>query len=95
MKPLRSYNPATGDVVGEVPITSADDIPGIVERSRAAQKAWGALGHEGRARLLMNAAELFLARADALGQLITLEMGKPLAEGIGEAKSLARVQHEL
>ena len=95
MKPLRSYNPATGDIVGEVPITSADDIPGIVERSRAAQTAWEALGHEGRARLLMNAAELFLARADELGQLITLEMGKPLAEGIGEAKSLARVQHEL
>ena len=42
MTSLKSYNPATGDVVGEVPITSLDDIPGIVERSRAVQPAWEA-----------------------------------------------------
>ena len=95
MKPLKSYNPATGDLVGEVPITSPDDIPGIVDRSRAAQPAWEALGHDGRARLLMEATELFLTRADELGRLITQEMGKPLKEAIGEAKSLANVQHEL
>ncbi len=95
MKPLKSYNPATGDLVGEVPITAPDDIPGIVERSRAAQPAWEALGHDGRARLLMQAAESFLTRADELGRLITLEMGKPLREAIGEAKSLADVKHEL
>ena len=95
MKPLRSYNPATGDLVGEVPVTPPDDIPGIVERSRVAQPAWEALGHDGRARLLRDAAESFLTRADELGRLITQEMGKPLAEGIGEAKSLAHVQDEL
>ena len=95
MKPLKSYNPATGDLVGEVPITALDDIPGIVERSRAAQPAWEALGHDGRARLLMQAAESFLTRADELGRLITQEMGKPLREAIGEAKSLADVKHEL
>ncbi len=95
MKPLKSYNPATGDVVGEVPITAPDDIPGIVERSRAAQPAWEALGHDGRARLLMQAAESFLTRADELGRLITRAMGKPLREAIGEAKSLADVKHEL
>ena len=95
LKPLRSYNPATGDLVGEVPVTPPDDIPGIVERSRAAQPAWEALGHDGRARLLMEAAESFLTRADELGRLITQEMGKPLAEGIGEAKSLGHVQDEL
>lgn len=95
MKPLKSYNPATGDLVGEVPITAPDDIPGIVERSRAAQPAWEALGHDGRAGLLMQAAESFLTRADELGRLITREMGKPLREAIGEAKSLADVKHEL
>ncbi len=95
MNTLKSHNPATGDLVGEVPITSPDDIAGIVERSRAAQPAWEALGHDGRARLLMGAAESFLTRADELGRLITLEMGKPLPEAIGEAKSLANLQLEL
>ena len=95
MKSLKSYNPATGDVVGEVPITSPDDIAGIVERSRAVQPAWEALGHDGRSRLLIEAAESFLTRADEFGRLITQEMGKPLREAIGEAKSLANVEHEL
>ena len=95
LNPLKSHNPATGDLVGEVPVTPPDDIPGIVERSRAAQPAWEALGHDGRARLLTEAAESFLTRADELGRLITQEMGKPLAEGIGEAKSLAHVREEL
>ena len=95
MNTLESYNPATGDLVGEVSVTLPDGIPGIVERSRAAQPAWEELGHEGRSRLLMEAAKSFLDRADELGRLITEEMGKPLAEGVGEAKSLANVQHEL
>jgi len=92
---LKSYNPATGDVVGEVPITSLDDIPGIVERSRAVQPAWEALGHNDRARPLMEAAESFLARADEFGRLITQEMGKPLREAIAEVQREANVEHEL
>lgn len=95
MTSLKSYNPATGDVVGEVPITSLDDIPGIVERSRAVQPAWEALGHNGRARPLMEAAESFLARADEFGRLITQEMGKPLREAIAEVQREANVEHEL
>ena len=95
MTSLKSYNPATGDVVGEVPITSLDDIPGIVERARAVQPAWEALGHNGRARPLMEAAESFLARADEFGRLITQEMGKPLREAIAEVQREANVEHEL
>ncbi len=95
MSTLRSYNPATGELVGEVPVTHPDDIPGIVERSRAAQPAWRALGHDGRALLLIEAAESFRTRSDELGRLITTEMGKPLAEAVAEAKSLTSVRHEL
>jgi acyl-CoA reductase-like NAD-dependent aldehyde dehydrogenase len=95
METLKSYNPANGNLVGEVPITSPDDIPAIVDRARAAQPAWDALGHAERARLLAKASETFAERADDLGRLITEEMGKPLAEGVGEAKSLAHVAHEL
>ncbi len=95
MATLKSYNPADGALVGEVPVTSPDDIPAIVDRARAAQPAWEALGHEERARLLVKASETFAEQAEDLGRLITEEMGKPLAEGIGEAKSLADVQDEL
>lgn len=88
MTSLISYNPATGDAVGEVEVTPPGEIPVIVALARAAQPAWKALGHDGRAALLIRAHETLSARAEELGRLITEEMGKPLGDGIGEATSL-------
>ena len=95
METLKSYNPATGAVMGEVPVTPPDDIPEVVNRSRAAQPAWAALGHDGRARLLGEAAESFRDRTEELARLVTQEMGKPLFEALAEVKSLAHVASEL
>lgn len=81
--------------MGEVPVTQPEDISAVVDRSRAAQPAWAALGHEGRARLLTEAAESFRDKTDDLARLITQEMGKPLFEAEVEAKSLAHVASEL
>lgn len=87
MAKLASKNPATGDIVGEVVITPAADIPGIVARARAAQPAWAALGPRGRKEVLLPLADRVIERAEELGELLTREMGKPLAEGIGEVRS--------
>ncbi len=95
METLNSYNPATGEVVGEVPVTPASDIPAVVARARAAQSAWEALGLEERTELLRQSKEIFAERAEAHGELMTKEMGKPLNEGIGEARSLAYIDREL
>ncbi|MCK6570230.1 aldehyde dehydrogenase family protein [Myxococcota bacterium] len=83
---LVSVDPATGEPVGEVPRTPVEAIPGLVARARAAQVAWAGLGLEGRVSRLRPVGARLLAEADALGRLITREMGKPLREGIGEAK---------
>lgn len=88
MECLKSYNPATGLEVGEVPVTPVEQIPEIVARARAAQPAWEALGAEGRAELLKRTMSIFAERAQTHGELITAEMGKPIKEGVGEAKSL-------
>jgi succinate-semialdehyde dehydrogenase/glutarate-semialdehyde dehydrogenase len=88
MERLKSYNPATGDVVGEVPVTPVAEIPRIVARARAAQPAWERLGLEGRAELLGRTAAIFAERTEKHGALITTEMGKPIKEGTAEAKSL-------
>jgi len=95
METLKSYNPATAEVVGEVPVTPASEIPAVVAQARAAQPAWEALGLKGRIELLRKTAEIFAERVDAHGELMTKEMGKPLKEGIGEAKSLGYIGHEL
>lgn len=88
METLKSYNPATGDLVGDVPVTPVEEVPAIVARARAAQPAWEALGLEGRAELLKRAIPILAERAQRHGELITAEMGKPIKEGVGEAKSL-------
>jgi len=88
MECLKSYDPATGEVVGEVPLTPVAEIPGIVARARAAQPAWAALGLEGRAEILGRTAAMLAERAEQHGALITREMGKPINEAIFEAKSL-------
>ncbi|MDA0327432.1 MAG: aldehyde dehydrogenase family protein [Gemmatimonadetes bacterium] len=88
MPHLPSINPATGEVVGEVPITPATEVQAAVDRARKAQPAWNDLGLDGRATVLKRAAAILNERAAAHGELITREMGKPLREGLAEARSL-------
>jgi acyl-CoA reductase-like NAD-dependent aldehyde dehydrogenase len=83
---LCSVNPATGAPVGHVPVTPLDAIPGIVARARSAQAAWGALAPQERAEVLRPVGRALVDRSDELGGLLTDEMGKPLAEAVGEVK---------
>ena len=69
-------NPATGAVVGEVPIRSADEVRELAERGRAAQPAWEALGFEGRARVLRRAQKWVLDNQQRLIDTIVSETGK-------------------
>lgn len=88
MDTLDSLNPATGEVVGTVPITPPDQVQSVVDRVRAAQPAWGDLGLHGRADVLKRAAELFTQRVQEHAELMTREQGKPLKEAIAEARGL-------
>ncbi len=83
---LASIDPATGDTVGEVPVTPPDDVAAVVARARAAQPAWQALGIDERCRLLGLAGPELVQRAEAIGRIVTREMGKPLGDAVGEVK---------
>jgi succinate-semialdehyde dehydrogenase/glutarate-semialdehyde dehydrogenase len=89
MPTLVSVNPATGEPVGSVEAASPADIGHAVRRARAAQPAWAALGLDARAAAVKGAVPDLVAAADAIGELATLEMGKPLPEGKGEANHCA------
>ena len=84
---LVSLNPATGEPVGEVPVTPIAEIPAIIARAREAQPAWAELGVERRGELWIEIGRRIVEAADRLGELVTREMGKPLAEARGEVKS--------
>ena len=83
-KTLESINPATGEVVGSVPVTPVDAIPGVVAKARDAQPAWNALGLEGRLELMRPIADRLIEEAPEIGKLITTEMGKSTPEAQGE-----------
>jgi len=87
MTTLVSLDPATGEPVGSVPVTSPARVADVVARARAAMPAWRDLGPAGRADLLAQAGPVFMERAEELGELLSREQGKPLKEGIGEVKS--------
>lgn len=96
MEAMKSIDPATLEVVGEVPVTPTEDVQAVVDRARAAQPAWEALGLEGRAAVLARAQQVLDDRVEQHATLITREMGKPLKESTGEAKSLGHgLPHEL
>lgn len=83
---LNSYNPSTGELVGSVPVTPADQVDGVIAKAQAALPAWQARSAQERADMLKPAGEKLIEMADELGRILSLEQGKPLAEGIGEAK---------
>ena len=83
---LSSYNPSTGELVGTVPVTPVASIDGMIAKAHQAQIAWSALSAQERADMLKPAGEKLLEKAEELGRILSLEQGKPLAEGIGEIK---------
>jgi len=81
---LNSYNPSTGEVVGSVPVTPVSEIDSMIAKAHQASIAWAAKTPQERADMLKPAGEKLLERAEELGRILSLEQGKPLAEGIGE-----------
>ena len=73
---IRVNNPATGELVAEVPRVSADAVPGLVARARAAQPGWEALGFDGRAKVLLRAQKWLVDNGDRVARTIVSESGK-------------------
>ncbi len=86
---LNSYNPSTGQLVGSVPVTPVSQIEDIIAKANAALPAWQAMTPQQRADILKPAGKVLADRAEELGKLLSLEQGKPLAEGIGEVSGCA------
>ena len=77
-------DPATGEVLCPVADASPEDGVDAVTAAAAAQDGWAAVPTRQRGELLRGTYELLTDRADDLAMLLTLEMGKPLAEAKAE-----------
>jgi succinate-semialdehyde dehydrogenase/glutarate-semialdehyde dehydrogenase len=77
-------DPATGEMLAEVADATAEDATAALAAADEAQPAWAATPPRERGEILRRAFEAVTARADDLALLMTLEMGKPLAESRAE-----------
>ena len=77
-------DPATGAVIAQVPDSGAADAAAAADAAHAAFHAWSTRPARDRAQILKRWHALLLQHQDDLGRLISLEQGKPLAEGRGE-----------
>jgi succinate-semialdehyde dehydrogenase/glutarate-semialdehyde dehydrogenase len=77
-------DPATGDVIGQVPKLGRTETRQAIAAAEAALPAWRQKTGKERAAILRRWHELVMAAQDDLAKLMTLEQGKPLAESRSE-----------
>ena len=77
-------DPADGSVITEVADASVGDAADALDAAVAAQAGWAATAPRVRGEVLRTAFELITERADAFAELMSLEMGKTVAEARGE-----------
>jgi succinate-semialdehyde dehydrogenase/glutarate-semialdehyde dehydrogenase len=81
---LAVEDPATGEALCEVADATAADARAALGAADRAQASWAACAPRDRGEILRRAYELVIDRSDELAALMTLEMGKPLAESRAE-----------
>jgi len=84
-----SYNPATDETLARFEDHDGDAIEQRLALAHSAQQAWALTTVPARMPLLRQVARVLREDKARLARLITLEMGKPLAEAVGEVEKCA------
>ena len=77
-------NPATGEVIGRVPLSTKNEVDAAVEAARLAFPAWSQTPVVDRARIMFRFQQLLVEHQHELARLITTENGKNLSEAHAE-----------
>jgi malonate-semialdehyde dehydrogenase (acetylating)/methylmalonate-semialdehyde dehydrogenase len=80
------YNPANGEAIAEVPLSTLEDVNQATEVAAKAFESWKNVAVPRRARILFKYQQLLIDNKEELAQLITLENGKALSESRGEVQ---------
>jgi len=86
---LRSTNPARlDDVVAEVQLSTSEELVEAFRAAKAAQPGWAATPAPVRGKVIAAVGRLVEDNLEALAQLVTREVGKPIAEARGEVQEI-------
>ena len=83
---VASVNPSTGEVLARVQMASRTDYEAIVLAATAAQRRWRMLPAPKRGEIVREMGDAMRAEKDALGALVSMEVGKVFSEGLGEVQ---------
>jgi succinate-semialdehyde dehydrogenase/glutarate-semialdehyde dehydrogenase len=86
---IASINPATGEVIRKFEALSDAEVDGKIAKASAAFHGFRKTPMADRARWMIKAAEILESEKEAIGRLMTLEMGKTLASAIAETEKCA------
>jgi acyl-CoA reductase-like NAD-dependent aldehyde dehydrogenase len=86
---FESRNPTTGALLGTYPEHSAHEVERRLQNAWDGWKKWSRTPLSERTAFLVRLADLLEKRAEEYARLITLEMGKPVGEALGEVKKAA------
>ncbi|MBH0170486.1 NAD-dependent succinate-semialdehyde dehydrogenase [Fictibacillus sp. 18YEL24] len=84
LEKIEVYNPANGEVVGTVASCGKEETDAAIDAAHEAFPSWSKLTAYERADYLMKLHDLMIEQKEELAELMTLEMGKPLKESVGE-----------
>ena len=91
---LPVHNPATEELIAQVPLCGAAEIDAAVQSAQTAYESWREVPAAERARYLFELKYLMEKHADEMAAAVTKQMGKPLKYARGEVNTmLSRAEH--
>ena len=80
--------PITGEIIGRVTAIGAAEAAGVIEQAHAAFLAWRLVPPPKRGEFVRLFGEELRASKEALGRLVSIEVGKIVSEGLGEVQEM-------
>jgi aldehyde dehydrogenase (NAD+) len=87
-KEINSFSPVDGAMIGSVISSTEDDYEWVVSNAQEAFLKWRNMPAPARGEIVRQMGEAFRQHKDALGRLVSYEMGKSLQEGLGEVQEI-------
>ncbi|MEE9437993.1 MAG: aldehyde dehydrogenase family protein, partial [Saprospiraceae bacterium] len=85
---IQSYSPVDGKLIGSVSVTTKKEYEKIVKTAAKASIKWRAIPAPKRGEIVRQYGDVLRANKEALGKLVSYEMGKSLQEGYGEVQEM-------
>ena len=87
-KEITSHTPVDGSLIGSITTSSSEDYEKVIATASEAFKTWRLVPAPKRGEIVRQVGEALRENKEALGKLVSYEMGKSLQEGLGEVQEM-------